>query len=442
MAIQNSFPAFKPTLLLDFAKTKRLDPRITFARTTTATYYDGDTVAKAEENLATYSQEFDNAEWVKTSLSVTANDTTAPDGTSTADKFTDDATSAAHRVVGTYLGLVGSTTYAFSAFLKKGTNNFAYIGFRDGATNNRYIAAAFNLDTGVAGDTFNPGSGTLVGSTITNIGNGWYRCSVIGSLSGTSVTTPQFIIGMSTAATGISLGGFLGEAYVGTGSTIYAWGAQLEQRSSVTAYTATTTQPITNYIPVLLTAPAGAARFDHNPVTEDSLGLLIEEQRTNLLTYSAEFDNAAWTKSNASITSNTIVAPDGTLTGDQLVENTSTGQHRVYRSVSGTTNTNPYTYSFFAKASTRTRVYIGILEGATFVRQGNAVFDLSTGAIVSVSTGINGASGGSATIQNVGNGWYRCTYTLTLGGTDTSIFGDINLVSTGTTQAFSSGALN
>jgi glyceraldehyde 3-phosphate dehydrogenase len=53
------------------------------------------------------------------------------------------------------------------------------------------------------------------------------------------------------------------------------------------------------------------ARFDNNPTTGESLGLLIEEARTNLVTYSEQFDNASWTKSGVSITANTIVSPDG-----------------------------------------------------------------------------------------------------------------------------------
>lgn len=55
MSIQSAFPAIKPSLNLDFANTKKLDPRITFTRASTATYYDGVTTAKAEENLLTSS---------------------------------------------------------------------------------------------------------------------------------------------------------------------------------------------------------------------------------------------------------------------------------------------------------------------------------------------------------------------------------------------------
>ena len=94
MSIASLYPSINPSLLLDFANSKVLDPRITFTRTTTATYYDGVTTAVAEQNLLTYSQEFDNAAWSKTSGSVTANADNAPDGTSTADLFTPSASDA------------------------------------------------------------------------------------------------------------------------------------------------------------------------------------------------------------------------------------------------------------------------------------------------------------------------------------------------------------
>jgi hypothetical protein len=147
----------------------------------------------------------------------------------------------------------------------------------------------------------------------------------------------------------------------------------------------------------------------------------------NLLTYSEQFDNAAWTKGNGTITPNAIASPDGTLTADKLVENTATGQHRVHKNSSGTTNANPYTVSFFAKAGERTKIYVGIAESPTFVRQGNAVFDLAAGTVASTHSGNGGATGSVAAITAFPNGWYRCSYTLTLGGTDTTIFYDIDI---------------
>ena len=69
---------------------------------------------------------------------------------------------------------------------------------------------------------------------------------------------------------------------------------------------------------LIKTAAVNEARFDHNPSTGESLGLLVEEARTNLLTYSEQFDNAAWVKSNSTVTANAGAAPNGTATADLL----------------------------------------------------------------------------------------------------------------------------
>ena len=401
MSISQNFPAIRPTLNLDFANVGRLDPRITFTRASTATYFDANTTAKAEENLLTRSQEFENADWGATNLTVAANtgDTTAPDGTSTAEKLTDDATSGAH-ICSQNITISANTPFTFSCFLKEGTNTHAYISIRDAATSQRYFAADFNLDTGTVRTTAAGTSGTLTSSSITSVGNDWYRCVITGEVS--AVGAMRAIIGVSDGTTAFNtLGAIL---YSGTGTTIYAWGAQLEQRSAVTAYTPTTTQAITNYIPVLETAAAGVARFDHNPTTGESLGLLVEEQRTNLLTYSEDFADAAWTKTRSSITSNTIVAPDGTLTGDKLVEDTTASNTHLTAQNITTSETGSYTYSVFAKAGERTQMIVA--RSTTNITIFSHTFDLSAGT----------ASGGGV-ITAVGNGWYRCAGTVTVEST-------------------------
>ena len=58
MSIKNLYPNIEPSLNLSFALTKALDPRITFARASTARYYNGVTTAKAEENLLIRSEDF------------------------------------------------------------------------------------------------------------------------------------------------------------------------------------------------------------------------------------------------------------------------------------------------------------------------------------------------------------------------------------------------
>lgn len=399
MTIQANFPAIKPALLLDFQNTKQLDSRITYTRASTASYYDGVTTSKAEENLVTYSQEFENGFWSTSSSTKTANTTTAPDGTTTADTITASAgTSVSPRIFPTTLTGISGIVYAVSIYAKAGTNN--YLQITDTTVG---MFANYDLSTGVLGTS------TLCTSSIVSAGNGWYRCMLTYTSGGTDIR-PLFVI-----ETGASVARLATWNPAGT-ETLFLWGAQVEQRSAVTAYTATTTQAITNYIPKLQTAASGVARFDNNPTTGESLGLLIEESRTNLLTYSEQIDNAAWTKSGASITANTIVAPDGTLTGDALVENTSNTVHLGARTVSLTSGQS-YTFSIYAKSNGRNfSLYATGVTGN--VGRG---FNLSTGA--TQSAGLGYADAPSFSITPVGNSWYRCTITVTASSTGNNDFG-------------------
>jgi hypothetical protein len=394
MAIQSLYPTIKPSLNLDFANTKQLDPRITFTRTTTARYYDGKTVAKAEENLLQYSQEFDDAAWTKIGAAVTANTSVAPDGTTTAETLTATAVANIHAVRQSAVASDGKTA---SIFAKSGTNQFLQIFFdADSAS-----FANFDLTAGTVGST-----GAGVTASIVSVGNGWFRCIC----TTTSTTATNVLFSQADSSTA---GRFPLFTAAGT-ETILLWGAQLEQRSSVTAYTPTTTQPITNYIPVLQTAAAGQARFDHNPVTGESLGLLIEEQRSNLLLRSEEFDNASWTKTNSTITANTVVAPDGALTGDKVFEDTTTNSHTIYQSFIPA-NATTYTASVYLKAAERTFAFVGFNTGSmatTFISVNLSAGTISTALGTPVAT----------SITSVGNGWYRVSITLTSTGTLQSNF--------------------
>jgi hypothetical protein len=360
-----SLPDIKPSLNLDFANVKKLDPRITFTRGSTATYYDGKTFAKAEENLLLRSQDYSTT-WTVTNLTPVTGKT-APDGTSTATEFTAGAGNAV--LTQGYTALADD--YTFSVWLRR-------------------VTGTGNIDIAADNGTWN--TETISGT--------WARYDV--------TQTPA--AGSKTA----------GIRVVTSGDAIEVWGAQLEQRSALTDYTPTTTQPITNYIPALQTAASGDARFDHDPITGESKGFLIEEQRTNLLTYSEQFDNAAWTKTRSSITSNIVVAPDGTLTGDKLVEDTSvTLNHRVEDNAT-VTNSNPVTFTVFAKAGERPRTVIQLVDTGTGANGVTATFNLSSGTVV--GTAINGSgAGASAQIFDAGNGWYRCSVTGTTNGSGTGV---------------------
>jgi hypothetical protein len=383
MSISQNFPEIKPSLNLDFANVKALDSRITFARASTGAYYDGQTVAKAEENLLLQSQTFDNAYWTKTNITVTANSTTAPDGTTTAESILETATTGSHQVFRSAV-ITSSNTHVRSVFAKPNGRNWLAIYGGAGRS-------FFDLQNGVTGTVEAGYTASMI-----DAGNGWYRCILIGP-AGTSSYAGLYNI--ADADNSISYAGDITKG-------LFIWGAQFEQRSAVTAYTPTTTQPITNYIPVLQTASANVARFDHNPVTGESLGLLVEEQRTNLLLRSEEFDNAYWLKSNATITSNTVIAPDGTLTGDKLVENTANATHFIYSGSQAFVSGTSYTLSVYAKKGERQYLVLQ-LPSAAFPSSSNATFDLDS------ATFNLGAGSPTASITDVGNGVYRCSITKT-----------------------------
>lgn len=109
---------------------------------------------------------------------------------------------------------------------------------------------------------------------------------------------------------------------------------------------------------ILSYAPLNVPRFTHDPSTLQSLGLLIEEARTNLLTYSEEFDNGAWVKSGGvSVSANAVSAPDGTTTGDTISGATGTTGNPsgvpsdiLYRAVTPSASTT-YTASLWVKSA-------------------------------------------------------------------------------------------
>jgi hypothetical protein len=348
-----------PTLNLDFAKVKQLDPRITFTRASTGTYYDGKTRAKAEENLLAYSQEFENVVWSKgTGASVVANNAVAPDGSATADTAT-FTSGAASEFLRQSVTATAGLTYTISVYARSVSGS-----------------TAMSLDLGNAISN---------GFTLTT---SWARY--------TWTVTP--------ASTYTWL-----DIQMGGTAVVELWGAQLEQRSTATAYTPTTTQPITNYIPQLMTAASGVPRFEHDPVTGESLGLEIEEQRTNLLLNSASF--GAWSaNSNTSPISvnNVGVSPDGTTSAWWIPYGATSFNQANYTIPA---NTATYAWSIYVKALDPTATVTFSTNGINGVNlTGNTTFTFS-------SLTFTGASNG--TVTAVGNGWYRLTQTFTNNGTST-----------------------
>lgn len=397
MATRTLYPSIAPSLDLNFASSKTLDPRITFSRASAATYYDGKTVAKAEENIYTYSQDFSNGIWVKNLSTVVSNSTTAPDGTATASKFVSSPSNGYQYITQSISSVSEGSQVVISLYAK--ASEYTKLQISNQSSGN--LAVRFDL---VTGSVISSSGTNFVSASAVSFGSGWYRCVVVFNKVGTVLPTisgyPDNAILSSYAP-----------SYTGDGTSgIYIWGAQLEQRSQVTAYTPTTTQPITNYIPVLQTALAGVPRFDHNPVTGESLGLLVEEQRTNLLTYSEQFDNGSWGKNNIAVEHNAAIAPDGTLTSDKLVPATGNTTHNLSKSYISSSGT--YTASLYVKPAGYHRLRFYLNDSVT--GDSYAIVNFATETIT--GSGVNGSwTNNSSTLTKLANGWFRVSVTGTQG---------------------------
>jgi len=161
---------------------------------------------------------------------------------------------------------------------------------------------------------------------------------------------------------------------------------------------------------LIKTASAHEPRFDHDPITGESLGLLIEGQRSNLVTYSEEFTNPLhWILSPARLmTSNSTVAPDGNTTADTMGVDSVGGTSSVYAYKSVTVSSGLTTFSGFFKKVPNKSDFI-ILETSQFdsTANGSSYFNVSTGELVSKSDNHI-----STFITKLNNEWNRFSITF------------------------------
>jgi hypothetical protein len=182
-------------------------------------------------------------------------------------------------------------------------------------------------------------------------------------------------------------------------------------------------------------AAINTKRDSHYTGNGASRSILLEGGATNLVIRAEELDNAAWTKTNTTITANATTCPDGTnVAADKIVETAVNSTHSVTQS---TTNGNaPYTGSCFFKAAERTRVVLSMSDNVT----GNAAMglDLSTGLTFSPGFAVGSWTNIVAKVDALGNSWYRLSVSATRGagtvtilqilpdnGSTTSYLGDI-----------------
>jgi hypothetical protein len=174
-------------------------------------------------NLLKYSQQFDNAAWAKTNSTITPNATTAPDGTTTADKLVENSDVAqGHRIAVITPTLTPNGLYTYSIYAKAAEREKVYVSFKDnaGATG----AITVNLIDG----TYTTGGTPTVAGYVSSVGDGWYRLVLVVNASTGGSPTPTVYVWTHN---GTSV------TYNGDGTSgIYIWGAQLEQGSVARTY--------------------------------------------------------------------------------------------------------------------------------------------------------------------------------------------------------------
>jgi len=183
------------------------------------------------ENLLLYSEQFDNAYWVKSNVSILENSTLSPFGDNVADTIRENTNNSAHEIYVSSMSFVSGQKYTFSVYAKQSVgsrNIILYLGSTVSFGSNR--VGIFNLTSGQC--VYND---TAVETTSTFVGNGWWRFSISANAVLSTTTVAAYI--------GLANGNLFptNAAYTGDNtSSFYIFGAQLNS-GTLQPYVATTT---------------------------------------------------------------------------------------------------------------------------------------------------------------------------------------------------------
>jgi hypothetical protein len=181
------------------------------------------------------------------------------------------------------------------------------------------------------------------------------------------------------------------------------------------AFTRTSTATYFDSTRTMRLAAANQPRWDYDPQTSRLRGLLIEEQRSNFLYYSADFTTGNWGPVAVTLATGQPSAPDGTATLTRVVETTASSAHYVGQALAGLVASAVYTFSLYARAQQNRYLQLAFDDGN--VNGAHATFDLQTGTVSGPLTIHGTGTIVAATIQDAGGGTYRCTIANTIGAT-------------------------
>ena len=421
LGVSTGYPAMRPTLNLDFANARSVDPRITFTRASTATRVnerglietvasgvpriDHDPITLAclgllpEEqrtNLLTYSEDFNTGSFWQTSKSVSQS--VSPAGSVGVVKLVENTSSNNHNA-STPVSVASGATYCFSVFVKAVERTAASIDLNSNNSAFTQAGAVYNLTTGALLGT----SGTPTAHGCIPLGNGWFRLWITGVATATATAYPS--IGSSIGAS---------YSYAGDGSSgIYIWGAQIEAGATPSAYipssvTHTGRASTATYIGsngLIQTAASGAARYSYNPLNLAAApALLLEAAATNLLTRSGEVGGTDWAITSTTSTAPGATAPDGAATARLISDTSGSVAGWVDQYITVADDSSTYVLSMYVKAGTSAqssmRAYL-VGGSSAFANGARLDYNWSTGV---ATTSFDAVGGG---VIDVGNGWKR-----------------------------------
>ena len=340
-----------------------------FTRSSAATRVNADgNIEKETQNLLTYSNDF--SEWSSINTSETSGQS-GYDGTNDAWLLSKSASSAR---VQQSISTSGIRTY--SVYVKAGTLNYVML-------NNSFVSQWFDLSNGTIGT--NSSSANTIDASIESVGNGWYRCSLIFNSSISIVR-----IYPSQADNDVS----------GTSGNIYIQDAQLEQGLVARDYIETTTTAVEGGI------TDNVPRLDY---TDSSCpALLLEPQRTNIVTQSEYFEDGYWNKQNAiAINTNSDLSPEGIQNATELDGFDASNFQSVAQYI--TLSAGTYTFSVFLKKTTGALThYPAVVMGSVYKY---VIVNSTTGTYVE-ATGTN--NNDSVIIESWDADWWRVSLTNTL----------------------------
>jgi hypothetical protein len=346
------------------------------------------------QNLVQYSEQIDNAYWSKSNVTVTADATTSPTGTTTADLIYPSSTGL-NRVF-FRSALTTGLTYTSSIYAKASGLNFIYFAVETGAG---VGAVWFNLSTGAVGTT-------IAGYTasISSVGSGWYRCSVTRTASGGFLIWGISDADNTTTATTSATNG------------VYVWGTQLEFASSVGTYVQTVASTI-----------YGTPTLSFSGVSEIGLlsngALYLQPAGTGALQAQATTSTTAGGNARGAnaVDWQTIRGSAGQVAGNQYsvlsggVSNTASGVASVVSG--GFSNNNIAAYAVIAggQSNTQSSNFAGtysVISGG-FTNSANGYYNVISGGFTN-----SGTSGSAVTTQS---GTMNATTAVTLSGSNASI---------------------